>query len=317
MSRLANLFFRLRGHPVTANGERVYAIGDVHGRLDLFRILIRQIEADVSTRGRRSTRIVLLGDLIDRGSHSHELLVLAKRLHLRNSGRIVVLRGNHEEMLLASADGNASAQRLWVENGGDATLRSYGLDAAEFMRLTPEKRGRVLWRAVGADMLAWLESRPLVFRSGNYFFCHAGIRPGVPLENQRREDLLWIRREFVTSDQSHGAVIVHGHSATDAVEVSHNRINVDTAAYRSGQLTAVGLEGPYRWFLSTTERYLNRAALDEARYTRRPAQQDDIAPAEPSKLGFGQHSDTSKCGRQRTFGAQAFATCRSSPSEEP
>jgi serine/threonine protein phosphatase 1 len=167
-------------------------------------------------------------------------------------------------MLLASAYGNADAQRLWVDNGGDATLKSYGLDSFEFMSLTPDERGSMLRQALGQDMLLWLEGLPISFRSGDYFFCHAGVRPGIPLDKQRREDLLWIRGEFLSSPGPYGAVIVHGHSETDTVEIKRSRINVDTGAYRSGQLTAVALEGPHRWFISTSERYLSREALEEA-----------------------------------------------------
>jgi serine/threonine protein phosphatase 1 len=185
-------------------------------------------------------------------------------MQLQNFDRVVVLCGNHEEMLLASADGNASAQRLWLETGGDATLRSFGLDPTEFMRRAPLNRGDALRQAVGRDMLAWLEALPLVYRSGGYFFCHAGVRPRVPLDEQRREDLLWIRREFLEDEGFHGAVIVHGHSETDEVEVRLNRINVDTAAHRSGKLTAVGLQGSLRWFISTAQQCLQRSDLDAA-----------------------------------------------------
>jgi serine/threonine protein phosphatase 1 len=263
-SQVKALFMRVRALPTPAGGDRIYAIGDVHGRFDLFRSLIKQLEADVAARRKIPTRIILLGDLIDRGTHSRAVLELIKRMQLQNGDRFVVLCGNHEDMLLASADGNANAQRLWLANGGDATLRSYGLEPSEFVTLTPEQRGDVLWRAVGADMLVWLAALPVHFRSGDYFFCHAGIRPGIPLNEQRREDLLWIRRDFVSSNRRHGAVVVHGHSETADVEIKANRINVDTAAYRSGQLTAVGLQGPYRWFISTAQRYLNRAELDAA-----------------------------------------------------
>ena len=248
--------------PATAAGERVYAVGDVHGRLDLFRKLLKQLEADAGSQ-KCPTRIILLGDLIDRGPHSMQMLELARRMQRQNSDRLVVLGGNHEDMLLASAEGNAEAQRLWLRNGGDATLMSYGLDPSEFARLTPRERGRTLEQRVGVDTLVWLEALPSACRSGDYFFCHAGIRPGVALESQRREDLLWIRREFLSSNRFHGAVIVHGHCETDEVEVLPNRINVDTGAYRSGELTAAGLQGPLKWFVSTARRCLYRSDLSE------------------------------------------------------
>lgn len=265
-ARLGGLLRRAPAPAETAPGERVYAIGDVHGRLDLLRRLLRAIEADAAREAEGDrTRIVILGDLVDRGPHSRQVLELLRFLERRDPARFQVLPGNHEDMLLASATGDAAAQRVWLKAGGDATLRSYRVDPAEFAGLAPADRGRMLRRAVGADMIDWLEARPLACQSGDYFFCHAGVRPGVPLKKQRREDLLWIRREFLDSDRSHGAVIVHGHSVTDAAEVAANRINVDTGAHRSGELTAVGLQGPCRWFLSTTRTVLHRTDLDAAR----------------------------------------------------
>jgi serine/threonine protein phosphatase 1 len=261
--KLAALF-RHKTLPATSHGTRVYAVGDVHGRLDLLQQLLRQLEADVGSRGARSTRLILLGDLIDRGPHSRQVLELVRLMQMHNRGRVVVLCGNHEEMLLASADGHAEAQRLWLECGGDATLRSYGLDPLGFMSLSPEKRGFTLQKEIGADMMDWLGSLPLSWRNGDYFFCHAGVRPGVRLENQRRQDLLWIRREFLDSQRHHGAVVVHGHCETSEVEVRKNRISVDTGAYRSGELTAVGLQDSFRWFISTRRKLLSRTDLDGA-----------------------------------------------------
>lgn len=276
--RMAVFFKRETLPPTTLEGTRVYAVGDIHGRLDLLQQLLRQLEADVGSRGSRSTRIVLLGDLIDRGPHSRQVLELTRLMERNNRGRVVVLCGNHEELLLASADGHADAQRLWMECGGDATLRSYGLDPVKFGKLSPEKRAFTLQRHIGLDMLRWLAGLPLYWRNGDYFFCHAGVRPGVPLENQRREDLLWIRREFLQSQNHHGAVIVHGHCEVGDVEVRNNRIGVDTSAYRSGELTAVGLQGSFRWFISTTRKYLSRSDLDSA--LARAAEGERGEPAE-------------------------------------
>jgi len=281
---LGALFRRAPATPETAAGERVYAVGDVHGRLDLLRRLTRTLEADAAGETARDrTRIVFLGDLVDRGPHSRQVLELVRFLQRRNPERIVSLLGNHEEMLLASAHGEAEAQRVWLRNGGDATLHSYRLDPAEFTGLAPAERGRALRQAVGADMLAWLEARPLSWQSGDYFFCHAGVRPGVPLTKQRREDLLWIRQPFLGSERAHGAVIVHGHSESDAAEVAHNRINVDTGAHRSGELTAVGLQGACRWFLSTAKTYLTRGDLEAALAWGAPR---EVQAGEPAAAGM-------------------------------
>lgn len=255
-------FFQHWRSSSTVACDRVYAVGDVHGRFDLFRHLLNQLEADAFSQATRPSRIILLGDLIDRGPQSSQMLEFARAMQRQNRGRVVVLCGNHEDMLLASADGNADAQRLWLANGGDATLQSYGLDLSAFVRLSPEERGWALRDAVGLETLRWLRALPSAYRLGDYFFCHAGVRPGIALDEQRRQDLLWIRQEFLHSPDFHGAIIVHGHSERHEVEVRPNRINVDTSAYRSGELTAVGLQGPYRWFISTSRKYLNRSELD-------------------------------------------------------
>jgi serine/threonine protein phosphatase 1 len=189
-ARLGRLFRRRPALPEAAPGERVYAIGDVHGRLDLLRRLLATLEADAAGPAPSAVRIVFLGDLIDRGPHSRQVLELVRLLQRRDPTRIVALAGNHEDLLLASVRGDAGAQRAWLRTGGDATLRSYRLDPADFAVLSAAERGRLLRQAVGADMLAWLESLPLSWRSGDYFFCHAGVRPGVALKHQRREDLL-------------------------------------------------------------------------------------------------------------------------------
>jgi serine/threonine protein phosphatase 1 len=158
-------------------------------------------------------------------------------------------------LLLASADGNAMAQRVWLDNGGDATLRSFGIECELFEASAAEERARMIHRQIGQGVLGWLRSLPLFYRTGDYYFCHAGVRPGVPLETQQREDLLWIRDEFLGSRAWHGAMVVHGHSEADAVEEVLNRINVDTGAYRTDILTAIGLEGTSRWFISTEETF--------------------------------------------------------------
>jgi serine/threonine protein phosphatase 1 len=234
--------------PATADGERIYAIGDVHGRLDLLELLMRRMERDVQSRDECPTRVILLGDLIDRGPYSRQLLDLAQRSH---SDRVTVLLGNHEDLLLESAYGNAAAQRAWLQLGGDATLRSFGLDSRELGAASADDMADALCEVLGDRTLAWLDSLPLWFESGDYFFCHAGIRPGVPLHRQRRQDLLAIRKKFLSSQQYHGAVIVHGHSETDQIVFDRNHINVDTAAYRTGVLSAVGLQGTLQWSIAT------------------------------------------------------------------
>jgi serine/threonine protein phosphatase 1 len=236
--------------PATAPGERVYAIGDIHGRLDLFTRLIREIETDNAARGGHSTRIILLGDIIDRGPSSRALLQLLMEGQEQGGRRFLVLLGNHEAALLDAAAGDANAQQTWLKFGGMATLESYGIappiegeDSYDFAER--------LANGIGTDTLEWLRDLPLYDRSGDFFFCHAGVRPGVTLRRQSRDDLLWIRDEFMESARNHGAMIVHGHNVVEAVEVKANRISVDTGAYRSEMLSAIGLEGREAWVIAT------------------------------------------------------------------
>ncbi|MXO59481.1 serine/threonine protein phosphatase [Altererythrobacter salegens] len=236
--------------PTTADEERIYAIGDVHGRLDLLEVLMQRLEQDSRFRDDCPTRLILLGDLIDRGPDSRLLLELAQRAQYE-CDRVTVLLGNHEDLLLESTFGNAAAQRAWLQHGGAATLRSYGLDVSEMEAASAEEMAAILCEVIGDKALAWMNSLPLYFQSGDYFFCHAGIRPGVPLSRQGRHDLLWIRKKFLSSQRDHGAVVVHGHSETNELVFARNRINVDTAAYRTGVLSAVGLQGTIQWYVST------------------------------------------------------------------
>lgn len=239
--------------PATADGERIYAIGDVHGRLDLLQTLMQHMERDVQSRGECPTRLIFLGDLIDRGPYSKQLLELAQRSH-ESCDRVTFLLGNHEDLLLESAYGNVAAQRSWLQQGGEATLRSLGIDLPTFNEGSAQALADALCEVLGDDMLAWLDSLPLSFQSGDYFFCHAGIRPGVPLQRQRRQDLLWIRKKFLSSKRYHGAVIVHGHSETSQLVFDRNHINVDTAAYRTGVLSAVGLQGNLQWSIASNSK---------------------------------------------------------------
>lgn len=239
-----------RTKPRTAPGERVYAVGDIHGRLDLFQRLLERLEDDSARRRSDTTALVVLGDVIDRGPYSRQLLELLFEVQ-RTTDRVILLCGNHEELLLHSAAGSGIAQAVWVENGGMATLESYGLDPTTFLERPAKERGSLLTATIGEEVLDWLAQLPLVYRSGDYFFCHAGVRPGVPLDTQQREDLLWIRDEFLRDKRDHNAVIVHGHSEVSRVEFQGNRINVDTAAHRSGVLSAIGVEDSLIWVITS------------------------------------------------------------------
>jgi serine/threonine protein phosphatase 1 len=136
-----------------------------------------------------------------------------------------------------------------LRNGGAQTLRSFGIAPEQLIALGPSDRGRAIVDAIGGATIDWMRALPTRFVSGDYFFCHAGIRPGTALDQQKERDLLWIGEEFIRNTADHGAVIVHGHTEAREPEIHSNRINVDTGAYRTGRLSAIGLEGTARWAL--------------------------------------------------------------------
>jgi serine/threonine protein phosphatase 1 len=239
-----------RGSAFVPSDERIYAIGDVHGRLDLLIALLETIECDDEARAAANTRVVLLGDLVDRGPQSNQVI---EHLLTRDWGGRwpVFLKGNHEEVFLLTLAGNLEAARFWMRIGGAETMASYGVSQAliesgdmlslceDFARRVPDAHAMFLNRMTDTLVV------------GGYCFVHAGIKPGVPLDRQKPEDLRWIRERFLDFEGSHGMIIVHGHSISPAVEELHNRIGIDTGAYTSGTLTAIGIEAGHRWFLAT------------------------------------------------------------------
>jgi serine/threonine protein phosphatase 1 len=237
--------------PETGKGTRIYAIGDIHGQIDLFRNLLSQIEADDAARGKARTQLILLGDFIDRGKGSAELL---RRLAtLRSARRLIVLKGNHEASMVDALRGDLDAMRLWLTFGGTATLAGFGVDPEDIDPLEPERMISLARKAVPNHLVSWLAGLPLHHRNGSYYFVHAGVRPGVPLNRQRASDLLWIRGDFIASPGDHGAIVVHGHTIEERGPVlGTNRIGIDTGAYRTGRLVALGLEDRERWLLEAS-----------------------------------------------------------------
>lgn len=228
--------------PTTDPGERIYAIGDIHGRFDLLQDVLDQIGEHSARLGApRSLHIVFLGDLVDRGPQSAKVLEYLFDLQ-RKSDRVIILQGNHEEAFVRSMEGDKELMRMWLGFGGRETVRSFGIDPDAF---AGDLDGllRELRAAVPRPWVSWLKSLPLNAQSGDYYFCHAGVKPGVALRRQTRSALLWIRDEFLDHNGYHGAVIVHGHSIEPQVALRPNRIGIDTGAYRTGALTALYLEG--------------------------------------------------------------------------
>ena len=231
-------------------GERVYAIGDVHGCLSLVDTLLAAIAADGATRASANTTLIFLGDLVDRGPDSAAVL---ERLRLFDQPdvRLRILKGNHEEIFLKALDGDDKALRLFCRIGGRETIESYGLSEEEYNRLDYAELLAAMQRLVPVahrDFVAGFEDMIAI---GDYLFVHAGIRPEVALEEQRPADLRWIRDPFLDHPKPFEKMIVHGHTVTEAPEMRAHRIGIDTGAYRSGVLTAIGLEDGERWVLDT------------------------------------------------------------------
>lgn len=233
-------------------GSRAYAIGDIHGRLDLLNIVLARIEEDIAARPKANNFIIVLGDLIDRGAESAGV-VERLRTYRKNGVRTIFLSGNHEEILLRLLNGESGLMSSWLKFGGAECAESYGIDPEDLKRMDEKLALELVRGKVPKSHRDFLESFADTFKFGDYLFVHAGIRPGLALEEQERSDLRWIRDPFLSDDKEHGFVVVHGHTIVPAVEERRNRIGIDTGAYRSGILTALCIEEDRRWYLTSAE----------------------------------------------------------------
>lgn len=233
------------------DGQRIYAIGDIHGRNDLLTDLLAQIETDDAKRGTAKTIIIFLGDLVDRGPDSSGVIETAMALKARRPSTRF-LTGNHEEVFVKACRRNdAKIARFFIRIGGEATILSYPITRAEYLKLDMDELSLRLETLVPEEHLAFLESFEDQIIIGDYAFVHAGIQPDVPLSEQKNSDLRWIREEFLDYKGDLEKVIVYGHSIFDQVDERGSRIGIDTGAYASDILTALALEGSERWYLQT------------------------------------------------------------------
>lgn len=247
-------FFRPKAKAAIAastGGRVVYAIGDVHGHLDLLDDLLEMIAKDFAGLQRADRPVlVFVGDYVDRGPASRgvvdRLIALIEAADQKGGFEVRALMGNHEQTMLSFLE-NPEAGAAWVEFGGGETLASYGVDRpigrvdaeawrdiqASFQRLTPPSH------------VAFLRALELSATYGDYFFAHAGVRPGIPLDRQSPEDLMWIRGDFLSQPHRLPCVVVHGHTPEEEPFIGPDRINIDTGAYATGVLTAARLiDGP-------------------------------------------------------------------------
>jgi len=237
--------------PKVPEGTRVYIVGDIHGRLDLLLDISARISADLLSRPVLESRFVFLGDYIDRGPDSAG--VLSRLADMLDEPNVVLLRGNHEQILLNFL-ADPDILRDWRNHGGLETLQSYGVPVDDAIA----GRGYAQARKALAERMPQAHLRLLkkTWHScsiGDYFFCHAGIDPARGLDEQSPHDLMWTRKPFLDCDKPFGKIVVHGHTPLSDPEVRPNRINVDTGAHSTNVLTCLILEGDTRRFLSTRE----------------------------------------------------------------
>lgn len=239
-----------REPPSGPAGQRAYVVGDIHGRLDLLEQLLADIHADLDRRPVAKALLVFLGDLIDRGPSSAQV-VERLRTYARDGVRTVFLLGNHEEVLLRIIGGEAALITKWRWFGGAQCLKSYGVDPESLATMDDQSALEAVRKAIPPEHVEFIRGFSDTCRFGDYLFVHAGIRPGVPLDRQSQSDLRWIRQPFLVDQSDHGFVVVHGHTIRPEVEELPNRIGIDTGAYATGVLTTLIIDGSERRYIAT------------------------------------------------------------------
>lgn len=231
--------------PPSTDGRLIYAVGDVHGRLDVLEPLIQSVAEDaLAQRPAEPPLLIFLGDYVDRGAASAGVIDKILALKASRGFEVRALKGNHEEALLQFLD-DPDFGATWAQHGGMTTIASYGVPPPT------TRTDSEAWRAardafagaIPAEHLTFLRSLELMVTVGDYAFVHAGVRPGVRFADQAERDLLWIRGEFLQSQGPFEKVIVHGHTPTEEPQITRHRLGIDTGVYATGVLTAVRLNG--------------------------------------------------------------------------
>ena len=233
-SLMPGMTSKLDAAPSGPPGRRAYVVGDVHGRLDLLENCSPRIHSELQRHPADQTLLVFLGDLIDRGPSSAQVLERL-RIYKRPGINAVFLLGNHEEVLLRILAGDALLIAKWRWFGGAECLQSYGVDPEQLRHASPcGSPGHRSPRAIPREHVKFLESFADSCRFGDYLLVHAGIRPGIALDEQTQADLRWIREPFLLDESDHGVVVVHGHTISSEVEQRPNRIGIDTGRLPHG-----------------------------------------------------------------------------------
>jgi len=232
--------------PSLPAGIRIYAFGDVHGRLDLLDELLAEVDADLTAHPVDKAIFVFLGDYIDRGNCSRE--TIDRLIERREKGEHVFLKGNHEQIALKCLSDPALFDR-WLRLGGTETLASYGIEAGNKVKIAELQAA--FHHALPPAHIHFFRGLQPSFASGDFFFAHAGVKPRTPLARQTEKDLLWIREPFLNSTEDFGKIVVHGHTPGYEIDVKRNRINIDTGAYATNRLTCLVMEGSSLSYIDT------------------------------------------------------------------
>jgi serine/threonine protein phosphatase 1 len=233
--------------PHLPGGRRIYAVGDIHGCADLLSRILDRIDHDLKTRPTPDAVEVFLGDYVDRGPDSRQVIDLLIARERQNN--VVLLKGNHEDYIIRFLDDPTLLSR-WKSIGGLNTVASYGVTAASHGDPRSQHEIAIALReSMPNSHHNFFQRLALSFTCGDFFFAHAGVRPGVPLQEQSQHDLLWIRDDFLLYEEDFGKFVVHGHTPSSEPVIRPNRINIDTGAYATGRLTCLVLEDDQMSFL--------------------------------------------------------------------